>query len=91
MLTWEEALCPNGSIPLFLILGEMIMVFPVHHQDCGYHFTEKKDYVIGGEVREGGILGSSLCQLFMPYENIANNSVVLDILQGVTRLNCNNI
>ncbi|KAL3880823.1 hypothetical protein ACJMK2_033030 [Sinanodonta woodiana] len=82
----------NGSFPLLVVTGKIFLVFPVHYKDCGYHFTEEKDYVIGGEVRDkGGVLVSSLCQLFIPYEKIANNSVVTNILQGVTRLNCDNI
>ncbi|KAL3880822.1 hypothetical protein ACJMK2_033029 [Sinanodonta woodiana] len=81
----------NGSVPLLELSGQITMVFPVQDNSCGYHFTEDNDYVIGGDVHDGGILESSRCQLLIPYESIANNRQVINILQGETTPSCDNL
>ncbi|KAK3576889.1 hypothetical protein CHS0354_012947 [Potamilus streckersoni] len=81
----------NGSNELLVVGDTMTMTFPTKSENCGYEFSENKDYIIGGDVHPGGILQSSLCQLLMLYENVFNNTRIMDILIGHSQLNCENI
>ncbi|KAL3880457.1 hypothetical protein ACJMK2_032694 [Sinanodonta woodiana] len=102
MMKWEEALCPgrnktgwcirrnfNSSIPLNVTDGMFTMKFPLDDNLCGRSLSSSEEYLIAGDVQQGGGFYSNMCQLAFPTDHLDEKAK--SVLNGTVPLNCENI
>ncbi|KAL3880460.1 hypothetical protein ACJMK2_032697 [Sinanodonta woodiana] len=84
-----ESSLANGSIPLNVTDGKFTMLFPLDANLCGRSLSNSTEYLLAGDVYQGGGFYSNMCQMAFPSDDLDDNDK--SVLNGTIPLNCDNI